>query len=134
MLILASGLLDDTIGWMMLSVVAGLAAHGTIDLKSIGSILAAVIAFVAVCYYIGARLVVRLMRWVDDRAAADHAGISMMVGLAMAFAIITQAIGIHAVFGAFIAGMMLGRSTRLRRRDRTELEAATIGVFVRVRH
>jgi Kef-type K+ transport system membrane component KefB/nucleotide-binding universal stress UspA family protein len=132
MLILTSGLLDDTIGWMMLSVVAGLAAHGTIDLKSVGSILAAVIAFVAVCYYIGARLVVRLMRWVDDRAAADHAGIGMMVGLAMAFAIITQAIGIHAVFGAFIAGMMLGRSTRLRRRDRTELEAATIGVFAPV--
>ncbi|MGA7872675.1 MAG: hypothetical protein WCA22_17440 [Candidatus Binatus sp.] len=35
----------------------------------------------------------------------------------------------YLVFGAFIAGMMLGRSTRLRRRDRTELEAATIGVF-----
>ena len=132
MLILASGLLDDTIGWLMLSMVAGLAMHGTIDLKSIGSILAAVIAFVAFCYYIASRLVVRLMRWVDDRAAAEHAGISMMVGLAMVFAIITQAIGIHAVFGAFIAGVMLGRSKRLRRSDRTELEAATIGVFAPV--
>jgi len=132
MLILASGLLDDTIGWLMLSMVAGLAAHGTIDLKSIGSILAAVIAFVAFCYYIAGRLVVRLIRWVDDRAAADHAGISIMVGLAMVFAIITQAIGIHAVFGAFIAGVMLGRSTRLRRGDRTELEAATVGVFAPV--
>ena len=35
LLILASGILDDTIGWLMLSVVAGLAAHGTIDVKSI---------------------------------------------------------------------------------------------------
>jgi nucleotide-binding universal stress UspA family protein len=69
------------------------------------------------------------MRWVDDHTAADHAGMSMMVGIAMVFAIITQAIGIHAVFGAFIAGVMLGRSARLRRSDRTELEAAAIGVF-----
>jgi Kef-type K+ transport system membrane component KefB/nucleotide-binding universal stress UspA family protein len=132
LLILASGLLDDTIGWLLLSVVAGLAAHGTIDVKAIVIILITVSAFIAFCYYIGAALVVRVMRWVDDRAAAEHAGMSTMVGIAMVFAIVTQAIGIHAVFGAFIAGVMLGRSARLRRSDRTELEAATIGVFAPV--
>jgi K+:H+ antiporter len=129
LLILASGLLDDTVGWLLLSVVAGLAAHGTIDVKAIVMILITVTVFIAFCYYIGGALVVRVMRWVDDRAAAEHAGMSVMVGIAMVFAIITQAIGIHAVFGAFIAGVMLGRSARLRRSDRTELEAATIGVF-----
>ena len=50
----------------------------------------------------------------------------------MVCAIITQAIGIHAVFGAFIAGVMLGRSARLRRSDRSELQALTIGVFAPV--
>ena len=55
-----------------------------------------------------------------------------MVGIAMVCAIITQAIGIHAVFGAFIAGVMLGRSRRLRKSDRAELEATTIGVFAPV--
>lgn len=132
LLILASGLLDDTIGWLLLSVVAGLAAHGTINVREIVTILVTVIIFIAFCYYIGAEIVVWLMRWVDDRAAAEHAGMSTMVGIAMVFSIITQAIGIHAVFGAFIAGVMLGRSARLRRSDRTELEAATIGVFAPV--
>ena len=132
MLILAAGILDDTIGWLMLSVVAGLAAHGTIDVKSIGTILLAVSIFIAFCYLVGATLVLRIMRWVDDRALAEHAGLSTMVGIAMACAIATQAIGIHAVFGAFIAGVMIGRSARLRRSDRTDLEAATIGVFAPV--
>jgi Kef-type K+ transport system membrane component KefB/nucleotide-binding universal stress UspA family protein len=132
LLILASGLLDDTIGWLLLSVVAGLAAHGTIDVKSITVILITVCLFIAFCYYIGAALVVRVMRWVDDRAAAEHAGMSTMVGIAMVSAIITQAIGIHAVFGAFVAGVMLGRSARFRRNDRSELEAVTIGVFAPV--
>ena len=129
LMILAAGILDDTMGWLMLSVVAGLAARGIIDLKTLGSIAIAVAAFVGFCYYVGCNLIVRIMRWVDDRAFAEHAGMSTMVGIAMVCAIITQAIGIHAVFGAFIAGVMLGRSTRLRKSDRTELEAITIGVF-----
>ena len=132
LIILAAGILDDTMGWLMLSIVAGLAAHGTIDLKSLGSIAVAVVAFVGFCYYLGGKLVVRIMRWVDDHGFAEHAGMSTMVGIAMVCAIITQAIGIHAVFGAFIAGVMLGRSARLRKSDRTELEAATIGVFAPV--
>lgn len=132
LIILAAGILDDTMGWLMLSIVAGLAAHGTIDLKSLGSIAVAVVAFVGFCYYLGGELVVRIMRWVDDRGFAEHAGMSTMVGIAMVCAIITQAIGIHAVFGAFIAGVMLGRSGRLRKSDRAELEATSIGVFAPV--
>lgn len=132
MLILAAGIFDDTIGWLMLSIVAGLAAHGAIDLRTLGWILLAVTAFIAFCYYAGSALVLRIMRWVDDRALAEHAGMSAMVAIAMACAIITQAIGIHAVFGAFIAGVMLGRSPRLRKSDRAELEAITVGVFAPV--
>ncbi len=132
LLILSAGLLDDTVGWLMLSLVAGLAARGTIDFRSLSSIAIAVVAFVAFCYLIGARIVVELMRWIDDRGLAEHTGMSAMVGIAMVCAITTQAIGIHAVFGAFIAGLMIGRSARLRRSDRTELEAATIGVFAPV--
>jgi Kef-type K+ transport system membrane component KefB/nucleotide-binding universal stress UspA family protein len=129
LLILAAGVLDDAVGWLMLSIIAGLAAHGRLDLTSAASTLAAVVAFVAVCYYVGAPAVVRLMRWIDDYGLAEHAGMSAMVAVAMVCAIVTQAIGIHAVFGAFVAGVMLGRSARLRRADRNELEAATIGVF-----
>jgi Kef-type K+ transport system membrane component KefB/nucleotide-binding universal stress UspA family protein len=132
LLILGAGILDDTVGWLMLSIVAGLAAHGVLDFRTFARILVAVIIFVGFCYYLGANLIVRLMRWVDDRALAEHAGVSTMVAVAMVCAIITQAIGIHAVFGAFIAGVMLGRSARLRRSDRNELQALTIGVFAPV--
>jgi Kef-type K+ transport system membrane component KefB/nucleotide-binding universal stress UspA family protein len=130
--ILAAGIIDDTVGWLMLSIVAGLATHGTIDVKSLVSIAIAIVAFVGFCYYIGGNLVLSIMRWIDDRGAAEHAGMSAMVGIAMVCAIITQAIGIHAVFGAFIAGVMLGRSGRVRKADRELEEATTIGVFAPV--
>ena len=89
--------------------------------------LAIVIAFVAFCYFIGANLIVRTMRWVDDRARAEHAGMSAMVGIAMVCAIITQAIGIHAVFGAFIAGVMSDLREAILAGRLTEVAAALRG-------
>ena len=127
LLILAAGILDDAIGWLLLSSLLGLpptassiwcSSRGCRSLRD-------------VCYY-AARTAVRVMRSIDDRGVAEHAGMSAMVGIAVLCAIITQAIGIHAVFGAFIAGLMLGRSPRLRKSDRAELEATTIGVFAPV--
>lgn len=132
MTILAAGIVDDTLGWIALSIVAGLAAHGAVDLRSLGATILAILLFLAFCYYLGGRLVLNLMRWVDDHAQAEHAGMSALVGVAMVCAIVTQAIGLHAVFGAFIAGVMIGRSARLHRLDRTDLEAATVGVFAPV--
>ena len=37
LLILGAGILDDTVGWLMLSIVAGLAAHGVLDLRTFAS-------------------------------------------------------------------------------------------------
>ena len=66
LLILATGILDDSIGWLLLSIVAGLAAHGTIDLHGLLVILASTGAFVAFCYLVGFRMVAIIVRWVDD--------------------------------------------------------------------
>ena len=52
LLILAAGILDDSIGWLMLSIVAGLAARGTIDLHGLLIILAYTGAFIAFCYFV----------------------------------------------------------------------------------
>jgi Kef-type K+ transport system membrane component KefB/nucleotide-binding universal stress UspA family protein len=127
MAILAGGILDDTIGWLLLSLVAGLASHGRIDFLSTSLLIIEAAAFLAFCYYIGFRLVVRLLRWVDDRAAIEHSKFTAMVSLAFICAIITQAIGIHAVFGAFIAGVMLTGSARIRKDERGDLEALALG-------
>jgi Kef-type K+ transport system membrane component KefB len=132
LLILAAGILDDSVGWLLLSVVAGLAARGVVDLHTLSSTVIAAAAFLAACYFIGFRLVSLLLRWIDDFAYVDHATLTAMVGMAFICAIITQAIGIHAVFGAFIAGVMIRRSARMRQSDREQLEAVTMSVLTPV--
>jgi Kef-type K+ transport system membrane component KefB len=132
MLILAAGLIDDTTGWLLLSLVAGLASGRALSPASIGLLLGEAAAFIGFCYFAGVRLVTWLMRWVDDRGAAEHGKFSAMVLVAFACAIVTQAIGLHAVFGAFVAGLMLGRAPRVRARDRAEIEAVTMGLMAPV--
>ena len=39
-LILATAILDDTIAWIIIAVIAGIAAHGTVDLPTVGASLA----------------------------------------------------------------------------------------------
>ena len=132
MLILAAGIIDDTTGWLMLSLVAGMASGRAISLASIGLLLSEAAVFLAFCYFAGVRLVTWLMRWVDDRGAAEHGKFGAMVLVGFACAIVTQAIGLHAVFGAFVAGLMLGRAPRVRARDRGEIGAVTIGLMAPV--
>ncbi len=132
MLILAAGILDDLVGWLLLSVVAGLAARGVVDLRTLSSTVFAAATFLLLCYFVGFRIVSLALRWVDDHAYVEHAGLTVMVGVAFACAVITQAIGIHAVFGAFIGGLMIGRSARMRKTDREHLQAVTMGVLAPV--
>ena len=132
MLILAAGIIDDTTGWLLLSLIAGLASGRALSLASIGLLLGEAAAFIVFCYFAGARLVAWLMRWVDDRGAAEHGKFSAMVLVGLVCAIVSQRIGLHAVFGAFVAGLMLSRAPRVRSRDRAELEAVTMGLMAPV--
>ena len=129
MLILAGGIVDDSTGWLLLSLVAGLATAGTIDVKSVSMLVVESAAFLGFCYFFGYRLVRSLMRWIDDRTYIEHGKFSAMIIIALVCGVITQFIGLHAVFGAFVAGLMIRSSTRVREEDLDELKAIGLGVM-----
>jgi Kef-type K+ transport system membrane component KefB len=127
LLILAAGVIDDATGWLLLSIIAGLAKQGNFSPLWFAVVLAETAVFIAFCYFAGQRIITRLMRWIDDRTYIEHAKFSAMIVIALFCAVITQSIGIHAVFGAYIAGVMMAGSTRIKKTDRSELEAAALG-------
>src|SRR5262249_14143502 len=65
-LILATAILDDTIAWILVAVIAGIAAHGAVSLMSIGASLAGTLLFLLVSLTIGRRLVADIIRWTND--------------------------------------------------------------------
>ncbi|MGH7907969.1 MAG: cation:proton antiporter [Candidatus Binataceae bacterium] len=132
MIILAGGAIDDFGGWLLLSVIAALALRGTVDPMTVGRTLIAAALFVAFCYFAGFRIIAALLRWINDNSTVEHSTLTVMIVIGIACAVITQAIGIHAVFGAFAAGLMLGQSARVRKIDMHELTAVSTGFLAPV--
>jgi Kef-type K+ transport system membrane component KefB len=127
--ILGAGVTDDTTGWLLLSIIAGVAVRGEVSFASAALAVGSTAAFVAAVYFFGARLVLELLRWIDDRVAIRHAMTSAVLVIALLFGALTESIGIHAVFGAFVAGLVVGRSPRVRKATIEQLEGLLLAMF-----
>ena len=128
-LILATAILDDTIAWIIIAVIAGIAAHGQVDLASVGASLAGTALFLAFCLTIGRRLVARLIVWVNDHMTIEMPVITAILVVMLTLALTTDLIGVHTALGAFIAGIMIGQSPILTEHIEGELRGFIIAFF-----
>lgn len=129
---LGAGLVEDLIGWVILSVVLDMARKGSGDLLGAGRSLGTTLLFLALAWFVLRPLVVRGMRLVDARLRQPHRRLTAALVVILACASVTQWIGIHAVYGAFIAGLLLGQAARFNAEDREALEGLAFGVFTPV--
>lgn len=126
---LGAGLVEDLIGWIMLSVVLDMARRGAGDPLSALRSLAVTLLFLGGAWAAGRPLVARLLRTVDASFRQGHRRVTAAVLVALACAATTQWIGIHAVYGAFIAGILVGQSSRFKPEDHSTLESMAFGIF-----
>jgi Kef-type K+ transport system membrane component KefB len=129
---LAAGMIDDTMGWILLSVVAGLAVRGVVDPASVGKSIASVLIVLGLSLTVGRRLVAALIRAVDNRIGGDMAKITTLILLALALASLTQFLGLEAVLGAFIAGILVGRVRRFDHHVADTFRVVALGIFTPV--
>ncbi|HVW69076.1 MAG TPA: cation:proton antiporter [Steroidobacteraceae bacterium] len=130
--IVASAIIDDTVGWIIMSVTFGLALHGAIDFATITRSIAGTAAFLVVSFTVGRRIVFFLIRWANDRFVSELPAISMIIVVTGLMALITDAIGVHTVLGAFIAGILIGQSPFLTRHIDEQLRGLIIALFMPV--
>lgn len=126
---LAAGMIDDTIGWILLSVVAGLARSGVVDVGSAVQSILSVVVVIGLAFTLGRKLVPALFRTVDNRIGGDRIKITLLMVLTLGLGSITHALGIEAVLGAFIAGILVGQVKRFDRHVRHIFETVALGVF-----
>ena len=129
---LAAGMIDDTIGWILLSVVAGLASSGAVSFLTVGRSFLSVLIVLAVAYTVGRWLVSLLIRTLDNHVGGDGVMITTLMALALAFGAVTHALRLEAVLGAFIAGILVGQVKRFDDRVRHIFEQVALGVFAPV--
>ncbi|HVN45040.1 MAG TPA: cation:proton antiporter [Steroidobacteraceae bacterium] len=129
---LAASILDDTIGWIVISVIFGMALHGALDLADVARSVAGAALFLTLSLTFGRRLVFNLLRWSNDTLTSEMANITTIVLLTAALALLTNALGVHYVLGAFVAGLLLGQSPMLTRQLTAQLRGLIIGLFMPV--
>jgi Kef-type K+ transport system membrane component KefB/nucleotide-binding universal stress UspA family protein len=131
-IIVASAIIDDTIGWIIIAMIFSLASRGTLDVLSVAQALLGTLAFLAVSFTIGRRLVFRLIRWANDNLVSTAAVITVILLLMSVMAMITHLIGVHTVLGAFIAGVLVGESPILTRQIDERLRGLISSLFMPV--
>jgi Kef-type K+ transport system membrane component KefB/nucleotide-binding universal stress UspA family protein len=132
LVILSAGVVDDTTGWLILSVIAGVAQTGSPDLEQLARTLAWTLGFVAGAAFVLWPTLRFLMRMATDRFRTKDADLVLIVVTTLGCASLTEWIGIHAVFGAFIAGVIMRQVPRLNVDTVHKLESVTMAVFAPV--
>jgi Kef-type K+ transport system membrane component KefB/nucleotide-binding universal stress UspA family protein len=128
---IASGMLNDTIGWILLALVASLARAGSDQaLSTAGETILWLVIFLGVSFTLGRRLAEWSMRWVDTNFGSDDlAKTTAVMILALGVGTITQYLGLEAVLGAFVVGVLVGQVRRFDQAARHTFEVITIGIF-----
>jgi Kef-type K+ transport system membrane component KefB/nucleotide-binding universal stress UspA family protein len=131
-LIIASAIIDDTIGWIVIAIIFGLALHGAVEPLSILISIAGVLLFLGASLTLGQRIVSAAIRWVNDNFVSEFAVVTAILVMMGCMALITSAIGVHTVLGAFVSGVLIGRSPILTQHIRDRLRGLVVALFMPV--
>jgi len=130
--IVASAIIEDSIGWIIIAVTFGLASHGTIDVTTLARSILGTALFLIVSLTIGRRIVATLIRWTNDTFVSEMPVITMILVIMGCMALTTHLIGVHTVLGAFVAGILVGESPILTRHIDAQLRGLITALFAPV--
>jgi Kef-type K+ transport system membrane component KefB/nucleotide-binding universal stress UspA family protein len=128
-LMLATAILDDTVAWVMIAVIAGLAMHGTFSVANLLTSVVGTLVFLAVCLTFGRRAVAFIIRWTNDNFTIEVPVITAILLVMLGLALTTDLIGVHTALGAFVAGMLVGQSPILTEHIEGELRGFILAFF-----
>jgi Kef-type K+ transport system membrane component KefB/nucleotide-binding universal stress UspA family protein len=120
-IIVASAIMEDTTGWIIIAITLGIAGAGGFAIGSLVKTVIGTALFLVLSYTIGRRLVFRLIRWVNDTFVSEFAVITAILLVMLVMALITQGIGVNTVLGAFVAGVLVGESPILSKHIQDQL-------------
>ncbi|MBU0677733.1 MAG: cation:proton antiporter [Verrucomicrobia bacterium] len=128
---LSAFVVNDLLGWMVFTLVLGLAAEDQAGLGSTIRVFVEMLLFGTVCLTVGSKFIGAVARALK-RTSLPHPAttLSLIACLAILCGAITQWIGIHAILGFFLAGVMAGNTTEISERTREILSQMVHSIFV----
>jgi Kef-type K+ transport system membrane component KefB/nucleotide-binding universal stress UspA family protein len=128
--ILAAGIATEVVVWPLISVLSAVRT-GSPVLAGLRSALFAVLFF-ALMLTVGRRFTFWAMRRVADLTYLVNGQLSLVLVLAFLSAAATQALGLHALLGAFTFGVVLSKAPRTSLPLKENVQALAVGLFAPV--
>jgi Kef-type K+ transport system membrane component KefB len=130
-LIMSAMSVNDIIGWLLFTLVLSFSTQGHPNVARILAIFVGTIGFAVFCLTVGRRLANGVVLELRRREMPQPgAALTFIVLLGVLCGAITQWLGIHALFGFFLAGIMAGEAKELSERTRQIVSQMVYAVFV----
>ncbi|RLW69022.1 MAG: hypothetical protein B6D68_02645 [spirochete symbiont of Stewartia floridana] len=130
-LVMSALTVNDIIGWVLFTIILGIFTTATASIGSVVLIFAATLGFVFLALTIGRWLSIRGFNALHRMNAPEPAtSLTITVLLGLLFGAFTQKLGVHALFGFFIAGVVVGEAKSVSERTRGIISQMVHSLFV----
>jgi Kef-type K+ transport system membrane component KefB/mannitol/fructose-specific phosphotransferase system IIA component (Ntr-type) len=129
MTVIAAAILSDLVSWLLFALTLGMLGHATSHSMPAWTVCVLTLAYCVAMLTAGRWLVQRAVPWIQAHTSWPGGILGFSVSFALLNAALTEWIGIHAVFGAFIAGLTIGDSPHLRQHTRSILNDFVSFIF-----
>lgn len=130
-LIVSALTINDFIGWILFTIILGVFTHGSPDILYILKFIILTVAFAGGSLFFLRKKINLIIGSIKNKSE-DGIGltISFITFLGMIFGAITLAIGLHALLGFFLAGIVVGGSEYLSEQERQVINRMVYSIFV----
>lgn len=127
--ILTSHIMSDIFGWSVLAIIISMITQGSFSVMIAVKKLAIITVFFTFAMTLGRPLIDKLFDLFDIHKDDTASIISLLFAGALINGAIAHLFGIHVIFGAFLAGVMVGESRYISHHTRKATEDFIFGVF-----
>ncbi|MFI4861488.1 MAG: cation:proton antiporter [Phycisphaerales bacterium JB063] len=129
-LVISSAMCNDLVGWIGFAVVLALISTGeSASGLGVPGTIVVTLLFLGGMLTLGRWVAHWVLPFVQARWAWPGGVISLVFVIAMVCGAFTEFLGIHSIFGAFIAGVVIGDSHHLRQRTRDTIHQFIMNIF-----
>ncbi|MFC1650929.1 cation:proton antiporter [Candidatus Latescibacterota bacterium] len=128
-LVMASAALNDLVGWIIFSVVISFMTGNVEDGHSTQTTILFTAAFTVFMLTFVRWALHRILPWLERRTVWPGGMLGFVFALTMIGAAVTEWIGIHAVFGAFLVGIAAGDTRHLSERTKDVISQFATNIF-----